>query len=217
MTDIAMQAKTKTTAPAAKLTPNMLNHVAWVTHDAEATVRFYTEIMGMEFVSTVIDDRVPSTGDAFPYFHIFFRMGDGSTMAFFECPGLPARGKPSHPAYEIFDHIALEASDPAEVHRWVEWLRKNGIEVIGPNDHDGLILSIYFHDPNGIRLEITTPLDPDWNNHKDQAYQDLDRWVKAKNAARQAGRDVAAAMIDLTREVRAERQVRLAQAKRSKP
>lgn len=71
--------------------PQMLNHVAWVTHDAQATAKFYTEIMGMALASAVYDDRVPSTGDAFLYFHIFFRMGDGPTIAFFEAPGLPVR------------------------------------------------------------------------------------------------------------------------------
>ena len=71
------------------LAPTMLNHAAYVTHDAQATVQFYTEVMGMELASTIMGDRIPSTGDAFPYFHLFFRMGDGSTMAFFESPGLP--------------------------------------------------------------------------------------------------------------------------------
>ena len=62
------------------LTPMMLNHAAWVTHDVAATHDFYTRIMGMEIASTVIDDSVPSTGDAFPYFHIFFKMKDGSLV-----------------------------------------------------------------------------------------------------------------------------------------
>ena len=65
------------------LSPQMLNHVAWVTSDIVGTVDFYTRIMGMPLASTVFDDKVPSTGDDFPYFHIFFRMGDGSTIAFF--------------------------------------------------------------------------------------------------------------------------------------
>ncbi len=210
MMDVATKSRSAAPKLNARLTPNMLNHVAWVTQDAEATVRFYTQIMGMEFVSTVIDDRIPSTGDAFPYFHIFFRMGDGSTIAFFESPGLPARAKASHPAYEIFDHIALEATDPDEVLRWAEWLRSNNIDVIGPNDHDGLIFSIYFRDPNGVRLEITTPLDQDWNNHGARAYDELALWLETKKAAQREGRDVATAMIELTRKLRAERQERAA-------
>jgi catechol 2,3-dioxygenase-like lactoylglutathione lyase family enzyme len=48
-----------------------------------ATADFYTRIMGMELASTCFDDKIPSTGDAFPYFHIFFKMQDGSTIAFF--------------------------------------------------------------------------------------------------------------------------------------
>ena len=178
------------------LTPRMLNHAAYVTHDVAATADFYTRIMGMELASTVFDDRIPSTGDPFPYFHIFFRMQDGSTLAFFEAPGIPLPSRPSHPAYEIFEHIALQASDRAEVQAWHEWLRSNGIEVIGPTDHKGLILSIYFHDPNGIRLEITTPLDPDWNRHGKRGTADLQAWVAAKE------KDVTEALLGVIRDQR---------------
>lgn len=184
------------------LVPLMLNHAAWVTHDVAATADFYIRIMGMELASTVYDDTVPSTGDDFPYFHIFFRMKDGSTLAFFEAPGLPDRPDPAHPAYEVFDHVALEATDRAEVLRWHEWLQSNGVEVIGPVDHKGLILSIYFRDPNGLRLEMTTPLDPEWNRHTEQGYVDLDMWVRTKEAAEREGKDFRTMMVDLIREQR---------------
>lgn len=193
----------QTRAPANPgLTPRMLNHAAWVTSDVAATTDFYTRIMGMELASTIFDDHVPSTGDRFPYFHIFFRMGDGSTLAFFECPGVPPPAKSSHPAYDVFNHIALQARDRDEVLRWHAWLTSNGIEVIGPVDHKGLILSIYFHDPAGIRLEITTPLDADWNRHTDQGYVDLKRWLDCKEQAQREGRDVPAALIEMIGEVR---------------
>ena len=184
------------------LTPRMLNHVAWVTHDVQATADFYTRIMGMELASTVYDDKVPSTGDAFPYFHIFFRMQDGSTIAFFEAPGLPERPPVSHPAYDIFDHIALEATDRDEVLRWCDWLRSNDIDVVGPTDHKGLIFSIYFHDPNGIRLEITTPLDVDWNRHTERGYADLKLWCDAKKEAQASGRDIYESLVAFIKETR---------------
>lgn len=180
------------------LTPKMLNHVAWVTHDVVATYDFYTRVMGMELASTVIDDRVPSTGDSFPYFHIFFRMKDGSTFAFFEAPGLPAPAESTHPAYDIFNHIALEVPTREDVMQWYDWLRQNDIEIVGPTDH-GIILSIYFHDPNGVRLEITTPLADDWNNRPEEAMKDLDEWVTAKEKAKAEGRDVTEAMIEVAR------------------
>lgn len=180
------------------LAPTMLNHAAYVTHDAAATVRFYTEVMGMEFASTIMGDRIPSTGDAFPYFHLFFRMGDGSTMAFFESPGLPPAAQASHPAYDIFDHIAFQVDSVEEVKRWREWLVGKGTEVIGPIDH-GMVLSIYFRDNNGYRLELTTPLDKDWNRHTEQAYRDLQEWLAAKEQARREGRDVSGALVELIR------------------
>ena len=181
------------------LQPTMLNHAAYVTHDAEATVRFYTKVMGMELASTILGDRIPSTGDAFPYFHLFFRMGDGSTMAFFESPGLPAAAKATHPAYDVFNHIAFQVDSVEEVKRWREWLGANGVDVIGPIEHEGLVLSIYFRDNNGYRLELTTPLDKDWNRHTDKAYRDLENWLGVKEKARREGKDVRGALIEFIR------------------
>jgi len=208
MQTTAPQATIAAGQPGAGLTPNpgltpmMLNHAAWVTPDAAATTDFYTRIMGMELASTVLDDSVPSTGDDIPYFHIFFRMGDGSTLAFFEAPGVPPPSKASHPAYDIFNHIALEARDRAEVLRWYDWLKSQGVDVIGPTDHKGLILSIYFHDPAGIRLEITTPLDKEWNRHTDKGYEDLKQWVECKDKAKREGRDVPEALIEMISSLR---------------
>ena len=127
-------------------------------------------------------------------------MGDGSTIAFFECTDLPAAAKSSHPAYDTFNHVALQAKDSAEIRAWKEWLVKNGVEVIGPVDHKGMIESIYFHDPNGIRLELTTPLDPEWNRHTKQGYDDLKLWVDTKEKAKREGRDPAKALIEMIHE-----------------
>ncbi len=182
--------------------PRMLNHVAYVTHDAQATVDFYTGVLGMELVSTVIDDAIPSTGDPFPYFHLFFRMADGSTIAFFESPGLPPAAPLSHPAYDIFNHIALQVDSREDIAAWHAWLKEQDVDVIGPVDHKGLILSIYFRDPNGLRLELTTPLDADWNRHIDQARVDLQAWNLCKRRAAEQGRPVREVLIEHIRETR---------------
>ncbi len=187
------------TGNAIGLMPRMLNHAAYVTHDAAGTVDFYTRIMGMELASTIIDDRIPSTGDAFPYFHLFFRMGDGSTIAFFESPGLPAAAKSTHPAYDIFNHIALQVDSGEDIARWHEWLVQNGLKVIGPTNHEELVLSIYFHDNNGYRLELTTPLDENWNQHTDKGYSDLKQWLAIKERASRDGRDVREALVEYIR------------------
>lgn len=187
------------------LVPRMLNHYARVTHDVGATADFYGRILGMEIASTIMDDHIPSTGDPYPYFHIFFRMGDGSTMAFFECTELPLPSAPSHPAYDVFDHIALEVKDGDELARWKEWLVSQGVEVLGPVDHKGIIESIYFRDPNGYRLELTTPIDPAWNHHGKQAQEDLTLWLQARQQAQARGENVSQAMVALIHRVKQQR------------
>jgi catechol 2,3-dioxygenase-like lactoylglutathione lyase family enzyme len=177
--------------------PTMLSHVAYVTHDTAATAQFYSDVLGMELVNAVLDDSIPSTGDPVPYFHSFFRMADGSTVAFFEAPELPPEPAPSHPAYDIFRHLAMQVDTTEEVEVWRDWLVENGVDVLGPVDHK-IVYSIYFHDPNGNRLEITAPVDPDWNNRGEQARESLAEWEQVKATARQTGRDITTVLKELT-------------------
>jgi catechol 2,3-dioxygenase-like lactoylglutathione lyase family enzyme len=128
--------------------PAMLSHVAYITRDSAATADFYSRIMGMELVNAVLDDAIPSTGEPIPYFHSFFRMLDGSTIAFFEAPELPPLSGPPHPAYNTFQHIALQVGSTELVDEWHRWLVANSIDVLGPIDHR-IIYSIYFHDLTG--------------------------------------------------------------------
>jgi catechol 2,3-dioxygenase-like lactoylglutathione lyase family enzyme len=179
--------------------PAMLSHVAMITRDTAATADFYTRIMGMELVNAVLDDAIPSTGEPIPYFHSFFRMADGSTIAFFEAPELPPLAPPPHPAYDTFQHLALQVGSTAEVDRWHRWLGEHGVEVLGPVDHK-IIYSIYFHDPNGVRLEITTPTSSTWNDNAEPARASLADWQTVKERAADSGDDMVGVLAELTRE-----------------
>jgi catechol 2,3-dioxygenase-like lactoylglutathione lyase family enzyme len=181
----------------------MLHHAGYVTQDAAATVDFYSRILGMEFSATVMDDKVPSTGEPFPYLHLFFKLADGSTLAFFESPSLGPPAPASHPAYDVFNHTALAASSKQEVDVWMQWLTDNGVEVIGPIDH-GVIYSIYFHDPNGLRLEITVTTLEGWDDRAAEARDDLAAWEAAKRDAADAGDDRTTALLKLIAERKAE-------------
>jgi catechol 2,3-dioxygenase-like lactoylglutathione lyase family enzyme len=179
--------------------PGMLSHVAYITRDTAATTDFYSRLLGMELVNAVLDDAIPSTGEPVPYFHSFFRMADGSTVAFFEAPELPPLEEPPHPAYKTFQHLAMQVDTPETVDRWHRWLQSNGVEVLGPVDHK-IIYSIYFHDPNGIRLEITTPLSPAWNDNAADAAAQLADWNAVKDGARASGDDMATVLHRLASE-----------------
>jgi catechol 2,3-dioxygenase-like lactoylglutathione lyase family enzyme len=172
--------------------PQNLHHAAYITYDSEATADFYTRVMGMPLVNVVMDDYLPSTGDRTPYFHTFFRMGDGSTLAFFESPGLPPTPEVPVPAFRNFNHVALEVPTRADVDQWRGWLEQNDVDVRLVDHH--IIYSIYFHDPNGLTLEITATLDRSWNDQPEGAAAALGEWADAKASARRDGADVEAAL-----------------------
>src|SRR3546814_7150381 len=49
-------------------------------------------------------------------------------------------------------HLALEVEDAEALEQSVKRLKDYGVEVIGPVDHH-IFQSIYFHDPDGHRVE----------------------------------------------------------------
>jgi glyoxylase I family protein len=136
-----------------------LHHVAYRCNDAQETVNFYTKIVGLEYAMAIAEDRVPSTGEPHPYMHIFFRMDDGSYVAFFELPESPRMERDANtPAW--VQHLALRVADEATLLAAKKRIESFGINVLGPTDHT-ICKSIYFFDPNGHRLELacdtTTP------------------------------------------------------------
>src|SRR5262245_43275160 len=124
-----------------------LNHVAYPTFDTPATVRFYTEIMGFALVDAIIGDGDSEPGGKRRFLHTFFAMGSGEIIAFFDVEGVERPAPDSLPRW--VRHLALGVESAETLAAWKTWLERHGIRVIGPVDHDGTWLSIYFGDPNG--------------------------------------------------------------------
>ena len=132
-----------------------LHHAAFRCKDARATVDFYTKILGLKFIHAMGEDHVPSTGLYSPHIHIFLQMEDGSCIAFFELPH--DKGQTSGRDAETPDwvqHFAFRVKDEATLLEAKARLQEQGIDVIGPVNHDDFLLSIYFFDPSGHRLEL---------------------------------------------------------------
>ena len=86
-----------------------LHHFAWRCRDAEETRHFYEDILGLPLVHVIRAENVPSTGEYCPYVHIFFRLQDGSSMAFFDLgDDTAAQPSPNTPAW--VNHIALRVA-----------------------------------------------------------------------------------------------------------
>lgn len=161
-----------------------LHHFAWRCRDAEETRHFYEDLLGLPLVHVIRSDHVPSTGEYCPYVHIFFQMRDGSYMAFFDL-GDDVAAAPSANTPAWVNHIALRVGSVAEVEQAMARLQAAGVEVIGVTDHH-IIKSLYFFDPNGLRVELTTPTVPDQHMREvaETAHGDLARWVVEKEKRR---------------------------------
>ena len=159
-----------------------LHHNAYRCRDAGETRRFYEDFLGLPLVKA-FNITESKSGRATDVLHSFYRMADGSCLAFFEAPDMPFEFKVQHD-YDL--HIALEVT-PEELRAMLDKGRAAGIETRGISDHR-FIDSIYFRDPNGYVIELTAKrpnhdreMDPAVNNARGV----LDAWQarKAKQAA----------------------------------
>ncbi|HSW13433.1 MAG TPA: VOC family protein [Solimonas sp.] len=163
-----------------------IHHVAYRCRDAKQTVEFYQRLLGMDFVLAIAEDHVPSTGAPDPYMHVFLDAGMGNVLAFFELPNAPDMGRdPNTP--EWVQHIAFELGSLAELEDAERRLRQEGLDVVGPTDH-GIFRSIYFFDPNGHRIELTTNTcsEADMAQLHAVAPAMLEEWSRTKRAPRHA-------------------------------
>src|SRR5213592_4788637 len=111
-----------------------LHHFAWRCGDCEETRHFYEDLLGLPLVHVIKADIVPSTGEYCPYVHIFFRMGDGSCLAFFDL-GDNVLPQPSPNTPEWVNHIALRVDTVAQLETMKARLEAHGIAVLGVTDH----------------------------------------------------------------------------------
>jgi catechol 2,3-dioxygenase-like lactoylglutathione lyase family enzyme len=131
-----------------------MHHVAYKCRDAEETRAFYEDLLGLPLTHVIKLDHVPSTGEYAPYVHIFFELKDTSFLAFFDIgDGLSTELDANTPPW--LQHCAMEVGSMEELMGYRQKLLDAGVEVIGPTDH-GFVQSIYFRDPNNLKMEFTT-------------------------------------------------------------
>ena len=157
-----------------------LHHNAYRCRDSEETRRFYEDFLGLPLVNA-FEITETKSGRQTHVLHSFYRMDDGSHLAFFEAPGAPFEFKTQHD-YDL--HIALEVGEDVLAPMLAK-AKAAGIEARGIADHAS-IRSIYFRDPNGYVIELTakTPShDDEMDPAKNGARESLARWQRDKPRA----------------------------------
>jgi glyoxalase family protein len=130
-----------------------LHHITLICSDAQQTVDFYTQTLGLRLVKQTVNFDDPAS------YHLYF--GDdlgrpGSAVTFFEWPGAP-RGQWGMGGTH---HFALAVASLDGLLQWKRRLTDRGLAVDGPLDRH-YFTSIYFQDPDGAIIEIAT-LGPGW-------------------------------------------------------
>ena len=135
-----------------------VHHLALTTEDMELTTDFFVNVVGMPLVHAMKVPPGVGTGPGNrgnPPFeeirHYFFDMGNDSLLAFFE---IPKGEKEQADRDDIggMQHCAFSVTEK-QIDALCRRLESNGVEYDGPVDILPGLVSVYFKDPNGIRLE----------------------------------------------------------------
>jgi catechol 2,3-dioxygenase-like lactoylglutathione lyase family enzyme len=117
-----------------------VHHLALLCSDVERTIHFYQDLLGFPLVELFENrDYEGST-------HLFFDLGHDNTLAFFDFPGLDLG--PYQEVLGGFHHLAISVGQA----QWVA--AKERLESAGIPTHIESEISLYFSDPDGVRLEL---------------------------------------------------------------
>lgn len=144
------------------------------------------DVLDMDFLHAISEDRVPSTRAEDPYMHVFLDAGNGNVLAFFEIPNSPPMGRdPNTPDW--VQHIAFKVRDLPTLLETHRRLVERGIDGVGPTNHE-LFQSIYFFDPNGHRIELAadTATSGMLERLRRVAPEMLEDWARTRRTVRQA-------------------------------
>ena len=123
------------------------DHITLIGSNAEDTIAFYRDILGMPLVL-----RQPNLDDPTST-HLFFDTGDGRIITFFVSDDRPSNRGPQRPGVGGVHHLSFSI-DPEEFVDIREALEE---EWRGYNEFDrGIFHSLYTQDHNGLVIELST-------------------------------------------------------------
>jgi catechol 2,3-dioxygenase-like lactoylglutathione lyase family enzyme len=117
-----------------------VHHLALICSDPEQTIRYYQEVVGFPLVELFENRDYPGSS------HFFFDIGNGNLLAFFDFPGLDVG--PYQEVLGGLHHVAISV-DPQRWDHLRTKLIDAGVELAEHSE-----VSLYFRDPDGVRLEL---------------------------------------------------------------
>jgi glyoxylase I family protein len=122
-----------------------VHHAAFICSDVGATIDFYQDLLGFPLVEIFENRDYPGSA------HLFFDIGNGNLLAFFDFPGH------EHPEFHEtlggVQHVAISMA-PEQFRSLKARLDADGIPYRGPDL--GVANSVYLRDPDGLQIELCT-------------------------------------------------------------
>jgi catechol 2,3-dioxygenase-like lactoylglutathione lyase family enzyme len=160
-----------------------LDHVVVPVRDAAASHRFYAGVLGLPLVDALSGDD----WGGLPWLMMLFGLAEGRQLVLVALRGAaPARDRALPREAR---HLAMSVATRAELTRWKRRLVARSIEL-WEEDH-GTQRSIYFPDPDGLILEITTPPTPAVARRNAAAGGVVRAWLASKPRAPRSRRKTA--------------------------
>ncbi len=132
-----------------------IGHVVLNVSDLEASVRFYTDVLGMK-----VSDRYPDS--MMPGGMVFLRVSTDHHGVALVGGGKKAQGdrEATKAAGSSLNHFAFEVGSLDEVFRARAWLQKHGVPIVFEGRRRaGCQIAVEFTDPDGNNLEIYWNID----------------------------------------------------------
>jgi glyoxylase I family protein len=120
-----------------------VHHMALICSDVERTIQFYQGVLGFPLIELMENRDYQGSS------HLFFDIGNGNLLAFFDFPGLGLQ--PGVESIGSVQHIAISVY-PEQFEPLKAKLDEHGVPYFG--EDRGAVNSVYFKDPDGIQIEL---------------------------------------------------------------
>lgn len=164
-------------------------HTAYRCRDAEQTRWFYEDVLGLKLAAALdFEEHSGVKGMKRKYMHLFFEMGDGNLVAFFDDPDNTEANFFDKKMNGFDSHIAMEVEDMDSLLAMQKRIQNAGVTCLGPLDH-GFGHSIYFYDPSGVQAELICKADNYSKIMADaakSAHESIREWSKQTRARKES-------------------------------
>jgi catechol 2,3-dioxygenase-like lactoylglutathione lyase family enzyme len=151
-----------------------LDHIVIPVWNGDASLAFYRDVMGF----ALVDVHSGDDWGGHPWLMMIFAIGDGRECVLVNLRGV-RRGSDNGLPDDV-RHYAFSEEHKENLDAWRNRLR--GADIVFWEEDHGEQHSLYFHDPNGVVLEVTAPPSCPATHANPDALATAQKWLAEASA-----------------------------------